>query len=103
MNRQVKQRVTRKKIVDEDYWIKKHKIIWHNDFIMNIFEGKVIGKKSWGRLRKQYFNHIQVIQLMNCTCFILLRRVASTKTSSLIIDDDEFYAILSRNEVFKII
>uniref|UniRef100_A0A8D8M2F8 Uncharacterized protein n=1 Tax=Cacopsylla melanoneura TaxID=428564 RepID=A0A8D8M2F8_9HEMI len=36
-------------------------IIRHNEFINNIFEGKVPGKKSRGRPRKEYFKEFQSI------------------------------------------
>lgn len=39
-------------------------IIQHDDFITNIFEEKVTGKKPRGRPRKQYYEHIP--ELMNC-------------------------------------
>lgn len=52
-------------------------IIRHNDFITNIFEEEVTGKKPRGRLRKQHFEHIQ--ELMKCTSFVSLKNVSSNR------------------------
>ncbi|KAI5734042.1 hypothetical protein M8J77_001775 [Diaphorina citri] len=52
-------------------------IIRHNNFITNIFEGKIQGKKTRGRPRKQYFKDIQ--ESMRCTSFSELKSVANNR------------------------
>ncbi|KAI5739387.1 hypothetical protein M8J77_018683 [Diaphorina citri] len=52
-------------------------IIRHNNFITNIFEGKIQGKKTRGRPRKQYFKDMQ--ESMRCTSFSELKSVANNR------------------------
>ncbi|KAI5731180.1 hypothetical protein M8J77_006038 [Diaphorina citri] len=49
-------------------------IIRHNDFLSNIFEGKVEGKKPRGRPRMPYFHDIQ--ETMGCSSFESLKCAA---------------------------
>ncbi|KAI5727290.1 hypothetical protein M8J77_000272 [Diaphorina citri] len=49
-------------------------IIRHNDFLSNIFEGKVEGKKPRGRPRMRYFHDIQ--ETMGCSSFESLKCAA---------------------------
>lgn len=52
-------------------------IIRHNNFINNIFEGKIQGKIPRGRPRKKYFDDIQ--KSMNCATFEEMKRAAADR------------------------
>ena len=59
---------------------KKLKLIGHilrNYFLVNIFEGKILGKKGRGRPRKTYFEDVR--NLVGCKDYKEVKRIAGLR------------------------
>jgi hypothetical protein len=52
-------------------------LIRHNDFIINIFEGKIMGRRPRGRPRTNYFHDIK--EKMGCASYQQLKEAAKDR------------------------